>query len=198
MRAMTRRLGIAVSLLAAPLAFAQAGAGTAVPSAAQTGSAAEAGAQGVASAGAAPAALTVKMMDVKSQPVGTATLTQAPHGVLIAVDLHGLKPGVHAIHLHETGKCEPPFKTAGGHFNPAHKQHGFLVAEGAHGGDLPNLDVPADGKVKAEFIAHDVSIEGGLLDADGAALVIHAKADDYRSQPAGEAGDRVACGVIQK
>ena len=175
------RIGFVVSLLAAKMAVAQADAGAPATS-------------------PAPASLTVKMIDAKSQPVGTATLTQTPHGVLIAVDLHHLKPGVHAIHLHETGKCEPPFKTAGGHFNPGHKQHGFLVDEGAHGGDLPNLDVPKSGSVKAEFIAHDVTLEGndGLLDADGAALVIHAKKDDYQSQPAGDAGDRVACGVIQK
>ena len=174
------RTGLILSLLAARVVFAQAGTAAAAP------------------ATAAPAPLTVKMIDAKSKSIGTATLTQTPHGVLISVDLHGMKPGVHAIHLHETGKCEPPFKTAGGHFNPAHKQHGFLQAEGAHGGDLPNLDVPADGKVKAEFIAHDVTIEGSLLDADGAALVVHAKADDYKTQPAGDAGDRVACGVIQK
>ena len=175
------RTGLVLSLLAARVALAQADAGAAA-----------------APASAAPAPLSVKLIDGKSQPVGTATLTQTPHGVLISVDLHHLTPGVHAIHLHETGKCEPPFKTAGGHFNPAHKQHGFRVEGGAHGGDLPNLDVPANGKVKAEFIAHDVTIEGGLLDADGAALVVHAKADDYKSQPAGEAGDRVACGVIDK
>ena len=183
------RTGLVLSLLAARVALAQADAGAA----AAPGSAAK--------ASAAPAndpGLTVKMIDLKSQPVGTATLTQTPHGVLISVDLHNLTPGAHAIHLHETGKCEPPFKTAGGHFNPAHKQHGFRVEGGAHGGDLPNLDVPADGSVKAEFIAHGVHLDGGLLDKDGAALVVHAKADDYQTQPAGDAGDRVACGVIQK
>ena len=178
----TIRTALILSLLAARVAVTQA----------------DAGAAAAAPATAAPAPLTVKMIDAKSKSIGTATLTQTPHGVLISVDLHGMTPGVHAIHLHETGKCEPPFKTAGGHFNPAHKQHGFLQAEGAHGGDLPNLDVPANGKVKAEVIAHDVTIEGSLLDADGAALVVHAKADDYKTQPAGDAGDRVACGVIEK
>lgn len=177
------RTGLVLSLLAARVALAQSDAGAPASAA-------------PAPASAAP--MTVKMIDAKGESVGSAKLTQTPHGVLISVDLHGLTPGVHAIHLHETGKCEPPFKTAGGHFNPAHKQHGFMSAEGAHGGDLPNLDVPADGKVKAEFIAHGVQIEGALLDADGAALVVHAKADDYKSQPAGDAGDRVACGVIQK
>jgi Cu-Zn family superoxide dismutase len=151
---------------------------------------------------AAPAASTeVKLIDAGNKPVGTAKLTQTEHGVLISVDLHDLKPGVHAIHIHETAKCEPPaFKTAGGHDNPAHKKHGFMTAEGPHAGDLPNLDVPASGSVKAELIARDETLEGpdGLFAGDGSALVIHAKADDYKSQPAGDAGDRVACGVIQK
>ncbi len=163
----------ATALLAAPRAFAQA---------------------------AAPAAATAtaSLSDAAGKPVGSAKLTQTAHGILIAVDLHDLKPGTHAIHLHETGKCEgPAFKSAGGHYNPAHKQHGFITAEGAHAGDLPNLEVPASGSVKAEFIAGDATFDT-LLDADGGAIVIHAKTDDYKSQPAGDAGDRVACGVIQK
>ena len=146
----------------------------------------------------AQATATANLVDANNKPVGTAKLTQTPHGVLIAVELHDLKPGIHAIHLHETGKCEAPaFKTAGGHFNPGKKQHGFMTADGAHAGDMPNLDVPADGKLKAELLAGDAT-RVALLDADGAAVVIHAKADDYKSQPAGDAGDRVACGVIQK
>jgi len=150
---------------------------------------------------AAPATTTVNLIDAKNKAVGTAQLTQTAHGVLIAVDLHGLKPGMHAIHIHETAKCEPPsFKSAGGHDNPGKKQHGFMNAEGAHAGDLPNIEVPANGKVKAELLAHDETLEGpdGLFAGDGSALVIHAKADDYKSQPAGDAGDRVACGVIEK
>ena len=147
---------------------------------------------------AAPAAASASMKDGKGKAVGTAQLTQTPHGVLIAVDLHGLKAGVHAIHLHAVGKCEgPDFKSAGGHFNPANKQHGFMTPEGPHAGDMPNIDVPANGKLKAELLAADATLDS-LLDADGAALVVHAKADDYKSQPAGDAGDRVACGVIEK
>ena len=147
---------------------------------------------------AAPATASANLIDSAGKAVGTAKLTQTAHGLLISVDLHDLKPGTHAIHLHETGKCEAPaFKTAGGHFNPAHKQHGFMMAEGAHGGDLPNLEVPAGGSVKADMIAGDATL-ATLLDADGAAIVVHAKADDYKTQPAGDAGDRVACGVIQK
>src|SRR5438552_16970937 len=106
------------------------------------------------------AALTVNMIDAQNKPVGTATLTQTAHGVLISVDLHGLKPGMHAIHIHETAKCEPPaFKSAGGHDNPGKKRHGFMNAEGAHAGDLPNIEVPAYGKLKAELLAHDESLE---------------------------------------
>ena len=146
----------------------------------------------------AQASTEVKLADGAGKSVGTAKLTQTAHGVLISVDLHDLKPGTHAIHLHETGKCEgPAFKTAGGHFNPFKKQHGFMTGEGPHAGDLPNIDVAKDGTAKAEFIAHDASLET-LQDADGSALVLHAKADDYKSQPAGDAGDRVACGVIGK
>jgi Cu-Zn family superoxide dismutase len=147
---------------------------------------------------AAPATASASLKDGKGKAVGTAQLTQTAHGVLIAVDLHGLKAGVHAIHLHEVGKCDgPDFKSAGGHFNPAKKQHGFMSAEGPHAGDMPNIDVPANGKLKAELLAPDATIDT-LMDADGSALVVHAKADDYKSQPAGDAGDRVACGVIEK
>ena len=147
---------------------------------------------------AAPASTEVKLIDANNQPVGTARLTQTAHGVLIAVDLHGLKPGPHAIHIHETAKCEPPaFKSAGGHDNPGKKQHGFMNAEGPHAGDLPNLVVPEGGSVKAELVAHDENLDD-LLAGDGSALVLHAKGDDYKSQPAGDAGDRVACGVIAK
>ena len=146
----------------------------------------------------AQATATAHLTDTNKKPLGTAKLTQTEHGVLISLDLHGLKPGTHAIHLHETGKCEAPaFKTAGGHFNPGKKQHGYMTAEGPHGGDLPNIDVPKNGRLKADLLAPDATLDS-LLDADGAALVIHAKADDYKSQPAGDAGDRVACGVIQK
>ena len=178
---------VLASLLVSTAALAQADAGA---------SAAPAAAAPAAAAEPAAAPVSVKLINLKSKAVGTAELTQTAHGVLIKVDLHGLTPGVHAIHLHEAAKCEPPFKTAGGHFNPAHKQHGFMQAEGPHGGDLPNLDVPAGGKVKAELIAPDATMDALL--ANGAALVVHAKADDYKSQPAGDAGDRVACGVIQK
>ena len=89
---------------------------------------------------------------------------------------------------------------SGGHFNPGHKQHGFMVAEGMHAGDLPNLDVPANGKIRFEYFDPHATLSGEntVFDADGSAVVVHAKADDYKSQPSGDAGDRVACGVLEK
>ena len=140
--------------------------------------------------------------DAQGRPVGTATLRETPHGVLIKVELQGLPAGPHAIHIHTTGTCEAPmFTSAGGHFAPQANRHGVLVANGPHAGDLPNLYAAADGKVTAEMLASSVTLSAGprsLFDADGAALVVHATADDYRTDPAGNAGDRIACGVIAK
>lgn len=132
--------------------------------------------------------------------LGDVTIEQLPHGVLITGELTGLSPGVHAFHVHEVGKCEPPFATAGGHFNPGGHKHGLKADAGAHAGDMPNLRVGQDGKVAFEVQNHSVSLKGGdptnLADADGSALVIHATGDDYTSDPAGNAGGRIACGVI--
>ncbi len=156
---------------------------------------------------AAPAAAEMKPMetakaslkDAKGQPVGDVTLEQTPHGVLIKGTLMNLPAGVHAIHIHETGKCEgPEFKTAGGHFNPGHKMHGMLSTGGKHEGDLPNLSAAPDGKVQFEFFANDGLTVQSLLDADGSAIVVHAKADDYKTDPAGDAGGRIACGTVSK
>jgi Cu-Zn family superoxide dismutase len=121
--------------------------------------------------------------------------------VLIHVSLTNAPAGVHAFHIHETGKCDAPFTTAGGHFNPMKKQHGLENPMGTHAGDLPNIDIPANGALTFDAVARDVTLNAGpnsLLDPDGAALVIHDKADDYKSDPAGNAGDRVICGVITK
>jgi Cu-Zn family superoxide dismutase len=128
--------------------------------------------------------------------IGSATLADTPKGVLITLDLKGAPEGVHAFHVHEVGKCEPPFKSAGAHFNPDHKKHGF-VAEGPHAGDMPNLHIPASGDLEQEVLNPNLSL-AAMLDADGAAVILHAKADDYKSDPAGNAGDRVACGVVEK
>lgn len=133
--------------------------------------------------------------------VGSAKLTQLPDGVLLALSLKGLPPGEHAFHVHAVGKCEPPFTTAGGHFNPGSKKHGIMVTEGHHAGDMPNLHVPASGELMVEVMNASITLEKGkpnsVFDADGSAVVVHAGKDDYKSDPAGNAGDRIACGVIQ-
>jgi Cu-Zn family superoxide dismutase len=142
---------------------------------------------------------TLKNTD--GQTVGEATLTGTPHGVLIHVNLTKAAAGAHAFHIHETGKCEPPFTSAGGHFNPAKKQHGLENAMGMHAGDMPNIDVPSSGALTFEVLDRDVSLKAGannLLDADGSAIVIHEKGDDYKSDPAGNAGSRVICGIVTK
>ena len=136
--------------------------------------------------------------DVGGAMIGDVTLSENYAGVLVAGSLTGLAPGTHAIHIHAVGKCEPPFQTAGGHFNPDNKKHGFNSPQGWHGGDLPNIDVPASGMVKFELLLPGARLGGpqGILDADGAAVVVHASRDDYATDPAGNAGARVACGVL--
>lgn len=132
--------------------------------------------------------------------VGEVDFTETPTGLLVTARLDGLPAGSHAFHLHAVGRCEGDFKSAGGHFNPDGAQHGFFSEDGPHAGDMPNIHVPADGRLVVEvFLPEQLLIgRGGLLDEDGAALVIHEGADDYRSQPAGAAGGRIACGVIEE
>ena len=139
------------------------------------------------------------LKDANGKEVGRATLTSTPSGALLSLTLTAVPPGVHALHIHAVGKCEPPdFKSAGPHFNPDQTKHGIMNPEGPHAGDLPNLHVPADGKLEVEFLNPVVTLsqEAALLDEDGSAIVIHASADDYTTDPAGNAGDRIACGVI--
>ncbi|HWL12343.1 MAG TPA: superoxide dismutase family protein, partial [Ureibacillus sp.] len=107
----------------------------------------------------------------------------------------------HGIHIHEVGKCEKPtFETAGAHFNPLEKQHGIENPQGPHLGDLPNIAPEEDGTVQVEFVAKNLTLEPGmensLLDKDGSAIVIHEDPDDYKTDPAGNSGTRIACGVI--
>ena len=135
-------------------------------------------------------------------PAGIATFAATSHGVLIQFDLKGLTPGAHAIHIHTSGSCDPKvgFSSAGPHFSPEpNKMHGFFAAHGTHAGDLPNEFAASDGTLHASVISNTFSLGNGkksIFDRDGASIVVHAKADDYMSQPAGNAGDRVACGVI--
>jgi Cu-Zn family superoxide dismutase len=139
------------------------------------------------------------LQDAKGQPVGDVTFEQTPHGVLIRGTLSNVPAGMHAIHIHEAGKCEgPEFKTAGGHFNPNKKAHGMMAAGGKHEGDLPNIHAGQDGKAQFEFFAaHGLTVKS-MMDADGSAVVVHAKADDHKTDPAGDAGGRIACGVVSK
>jgi len=141
------------------------------------------------------------LKNAEGQTVGDATLTETPHGVLIHVNLTQGSTGAHAFHIPETGKCEPPFTSAGGHFNPTKKQHGLENAMGMHAGDMPNIQLPSSGALTFDVLNRDVTLKPGptsLSDADGSAIMIHARGDDYKSDPAGNAGDRVICGVIMK
>jgi Cu-Zn family superoxide dismutase len=141
------------------------------------------------------------LKDAQGKEVGSANLTQTPRGVLINIAVKGLPPGEHAFHVHAVGKCEPPFTTAGGHFNPDTKKHGLLAADGAHAGDMPNLHIPQSGDLTIEVLNAAITLEKGkpnsVFDADGSALIVHAGSDDYKTDPTGEAGGRIACGVVQ-
>lgn len=132
--------------------------------------------------------------------VGSATFQATAAGVLVTADLSGLPAGTHAMHFHTVGACTAPdFASAGGHFNPTARAHGFRNAAGPHAGDLPNIHVPEGGMLRVEVVSTSVSLgpgEGTLGDADGSAIVIHALADDYQTDPAGGSGARIACGVI--
>jgi Cu-Zn family superoxide dismutase len=150
------------------------------------------------------APLTAKaiLQDPQGQKVGEAKLTETPKGVKIVLTVENLTPGVHAFHIHEKGECAGPhFKTAGGHFNPFGKEHGLKNPKGPHAGDLPNFTVGPDGRATFETVATLVTLKPGknsLFQPGGTSLMVHAQADDEVSDPAGQAGPRIACGVITK
>jgi Cu-Zn family superoxide dismutase len=154
--------------------------------------------------GGAPAPEKAKatLVDSQGKKVGEAQLEETTNGVKITLKVENLPPGVHALHIHEKGLCNPPdFNTAGGHFNPFGKKHGLKNPQGYHAGDLPNLVVDTDGKEIYETIATQVTLKAGknsLFQPGGTSLVIHEGPDDYLTDPAGKAGARIACGVISR
>jgi superoxide dismutase, Cu-Zn family len=176
-----------------------------------------------AAAGQQPPPLArAAITDARGKAVGRVTLTQMPKGVLIRAELADLPPGWHGLHVHEIGECAPPFSSAGAQGNAGGEKHG-LIDGSRHAGDLPNVHVDADGRAMAEMITPDLALSEAtatgsgivdqmvravrnavgvgtvnLLDANGSAIVVHAKADDYRTDPAGDSGDRIACGVITR
>ena len=180
MKLLTLSVGIALVFWSAAFAQRQVPAGTTGTRPAETASA--------------------NLIDAQGRSVGQAYLTQAPHGVLLKMDLKNTTPGIHGLHIHDVGRCDrPSFESAGSHFNPTNRQHGYLNARGPHAGDLPNIDVPSTTEHSVEYFLADITLDPGarsLLDANGSSIVIHAGKDDYVSDPAGESGDRLACGQI--
>jgi superoxide dismutase, Cu-Zn family len=150
---------------------------------------------------AASAQSKATLKNAEGKDVGSAQLSQTPHGVLVRLTLKGVPAGEHAFHIHQTGKCEPPFTTAGGHFNPASKKHGIMASDGPHAGDMPNLHIPADGNLSIEVVNAAVTLDkdkpNSLFKPEGTALIIHAGKDDYKTDPTGDAGGRIACGVVE-
>jgi Cu-Zn family superoxide dismutase len=155
---------------------------------------------GTAVAADAPGTAQARLLDASGKSVGAVEIRDTPNGVIVRARFTGLPPGDHAFHVHAVGKCEPPFESAGPHFNPKDHKHGFAVEGGWHAGDLPNVTVGADGSAVVEVLATGLSVSSGeskLLDADGSALIVHEGVDDYTSQPSGDAGKRIACGVVE-
>jgi Cu-Zn family superoxide dismutase len=149
--------------------------------------------------GAVAGKVTVQMRDAAGKDLGTLTLSEAGPTITIAGRLSGLPPGEHAIHLHTAGRCDPPkFESAGDHWNPTNRQHGTDNPKGPHLGDLPNITVARDRSATIDATTPGGTLRGenALLDSDGAAVVVHAKRDDYKSQPSGNSGDKIACGVV--
>lgn len=146
----------------------------------------------------APAGASLKRPD--GTDAGIVTLSEDGSGVTVKIEAAGLQPGDHGLHLHTVGRCDgAKFESAGPHWNPTGRQHGRDNPAGAHLGDLANLNIGADGRGTASFTLGGVTLKGAqnpLIDLDGAALVIHAKADDYKTDPSGSSGDRIACAIL--
>ena len=154
----------------------------------------------MAPAPAPTASVTAAVKDGAGHDMGSLTLADGTGGITVSGTLHGLTPGDHGIHLHTVGMCDgPAFTTAGGHFNPTSKMHGSQNPAGPHVGDMMNIKAGADSTATVQLTTTGGSLHAAdmLMDADGAAIVVHAKADDYATDPSGASGDRVACGVVK-
>lgn len=143
------------------------------------------------------AGATAEIKTLDGQSVGQAHIQETTNGLIVTAEFSGLPEGAHGFHIHAVGQCEPPFKSAGGHFNPDGHQHGMKNPQGKHAGDLPNIHVPASGGATVEHFAQGLTLDD-LFGEGGTSLVVHAKADDYATDPAGDAGDRIACGVVSR
>jgi superoxide dismutase, Cu-Zn family len=141
----------------------------------------------------------VPMRDAAGRDLGTLTLASTPGGLVLSGRLTGLPPGSHGIHVHAVGRCEAPFESAGPHWNPAGRQHGTANPNGPHLGDMPNITAAPDGSANVRVTTQGGTLSGSdaILDSDGSAVVIHAQADDYRTDPSGNSGARIACGVVR-
>jgi Cu-Zn family superoxide dismutase len=157
---------------------------------------------GCASVGPPPAELVARaeLRDAGGRTVGVATFNQVGAAVRVVLEAQGLPPGLKAVHVHQVGRCDAPgFTSAGDHFNPTGREHGHLNPAGAHAGDLANITVAADGRGRLESATERFTLTAGptsIFDADGSALVVHGAPDDFRTDPTGNSGARIACGVI--
>lgn len=144
--------------------------------------------------------LNTSIYNADNDKIGTATLTEQPEGVEVQLKVEGLEPGMHAVHIHEFPKCEAPdFKSAGNHFNPLSKDHGLMNPKGAHVGDMPNVEADQSGMVDTTLMLPEAKLKEGqksLLRDEGTSIVIHSGQDDGMTQPAGDSGERIACGKI--
>jgi Cu-Zn family superoxide dismutase len=149
---------------------------------------------------ARPERAEVPMRDASGRNIGTLTVTNTPGGLSLTGVVSGLRPGPHGIHFHAIGRCDAPtFESAGPHWNPTHRLHGTLNPQGPHLADMPNLVVVEDGSATVSLLTPGGTLRGAdpLLDSDGATVIIHANEDDYRTDPSGNSGSRIACGVVR-
>jgi len=161
---------------------------------AEAGSAAESAA---ATATSAPVTAVATLQTADGQPAGIATASETDGTVRVYLQVEGLTPGEHGVHVHTIGVCEAPkFESAGPHWNPAEHKHGLEAADGQHAGDMPNLVVAEDGTGTLEYTLEGGATFAGLMDADGSAFMVHAMPDDQTTDPSGASGDRIACGVF--